>query len=99
MQRADSLSPSPSAIRAHTLATMARGRRGEGGGEGQPRAPTCQRGASMKSAARDRKLSGEGSSPVAAPHPNPLPASGERGPGVTRGERRVHDLTTHHLTI
>jgi len=49
--RADSLSPPPSAIHERALVAVTRGRRGEGRGEGQPRAATCQRGGSLEARA------------------------------------------------
>ena len=68
--------PLPAAIGPSTRTTSpqrSRGRRGEGRGEGQQRAPTPQRPSQ-----RLRIALAESTSPFAAPHPNALPASGER---------------------
>ena len=73
-----------------------RGRRGEGWGEGeQPRAPTHRRGPS-EVRANLRPLA-ERISLVAAPHPNPLPASGERESGrrLGRGSAPLERSTVH----
>jgi hypothetical protein len=77
--------PLPAALGPSTRATSqqwSRGRRGEGWGEGQPGAPSFPR--LVRGFAQSFWFLAEGPSPVAAPHPSPLPASGERGFGRRR---------------